>query len=138
MTGHFRLPAKTALASAFLFCSSTTVMASSFLILEQSPAHLGHAFAGTASNINDATTVFFNPAGMSQVKNRQVSVAGNVIFTEAAFNDNGSNTGGTAGKTEEVALVPNLYAVHPLSDQWTFGIGVNAPFGLASDYGEEW
>ncbi len=134
---RFDLPVKTAFVGA-LVCSSSAVMASSFLILEQSPAHLGHAFAGTASNINDATTVFFNPAGMSQLKHRQVSVAGNVIFTEAEFNNDGSNTGGPEGKTDEIAVVPNLYAVYPLSDQWTFGIGINAPFGLASDYGEEW
>lgn len=135
---RFNLPVKTTLAGALLCCSSSAVMASSFLILEQSPAHLGHAFAGTASNIGDATTVFFNPAGMSQLKHREVSVAGNVIFTEAVFNDRGSDTGGPEGKTDEIALVPNLYAVYPINDQWAFGIGINAPFGLASDYGEEW
>jgi long-chain fatty acid transport protein len=126
------------LAIAILCSTSTTALAASFQILEQSPAHLGTAFAGTASNINDATTVFFNPAGMAQLDGRQISVAGNLIFTQATFHDRGSNTGGLGGKTEEIGIVPNFYGVQPLNEDWTFGLGINAPFGLVSDYGEQW
>lgn len=134
---HVVLLKKSLLAVAILF-TATPALASSFQILEQSPAQLGTAFAGTASNINDATTVFFNPAGMSQIENQQISVAGNFIFTQATFNDDGSNTGGPSGKTDELGIVPNFYGVQPLNDNWTFGLGINAPFGLASDYGDEW
>lgn len=129
---------KSALAIAILCSGSTTVLASSFQILEQSPAQLGTAFAGTASNISDATTVFFNPAGMTQLNGRQITLAGNLIFTQATFADQGSNTGGTGGKTDELGIVPNVYGVQPLNENWTLGLGINAPFGLASDYGEQW
>ena len=86
---HVVLLKKSLLAVAILF-TATPALASSFQILEQSPAQLGTAFAGTASNINDATTVFFNPAGMSQIENQQISVAGNFIFTPmfVDFTDN--------------------------------------------------
>jgi long-chain fatty acid transport protein len=127
-----------ALPLAILAFSPALAQASSFQIMEQSPAHLGHAFAGTASNIEDASTVFFNPAGMSQLEGSQVTAAGNVILTEANFNDQDSNTGGTSGHTEEVGLVPNLYYVQPLTERWTLGLGINAPFGLKSDYERDW
>lgn len=129
---------KSALASAILLSTTGTAMAASFQILEQSPSHLGHAFAGTASNVHDATTVFFNPAGMSQLEGSQVTVAGNLIFTRADFHDRGSNTGGIEGRTKETGFVPNLYYVQPINERWTFGFGANAPFGLASDFGQDW
>lgn len=127
-----------ALPLALLALSPALAQASSFQILEQSPAQLGTAFAGTASNINDASTVFFNPAGMSQLEGRQFTLGGNAIVTEANFNDQGSNTGGTSGLTEEVGLVPNIYYVQPLTERWTLGLGINAPFGLKSEYERDW
>jgi len=126
----------------------SAVQASSFQILEQSPSKLGTAFSGTGSYIEDATTVFFNPAGMSQIKERQLSLAANAIVVTSEFNNEGSTAAagtpleqplqGVEDETDEVGVVPNLYLVQPLSDRWRLGLGINAPFGLASDYGDDW
>lgn len=122
--------------------------ASAFQILEQSPAKLGNAFAGTASSPDDATTIFFNPAGMARLGGPRFTAGGNLILVESAFNDDGSTAGtgtpferplpGKEDETDEAGLVPNLYYVRPLNERWTFGIGVNAPFGLASSYDNDW
>lgn len=112
--------------------------ASSFQILEQSPALLGQGFAGTASTAEDATTVFFNPAALNQIKQNTISVGVNGIFTEAKFYNDGSNTNGVTGKTDEIGIVPNAYIVYPFREGVTFGFGVNAPFGLASEYKDDW
>lgn len=112
--------------------------AASFQILEQSPAHLGKAFAGTASDVQDATTVFFNPAAMTQLEGHSVSGGLNLIDARANFRDQGSNTGGQPGKTDELGVVPNVYAVTSLSERWSLGLGINAPYGLASDYSDDW
>lgn len=111
---------------------------SSFQILEQSPAHLGKAFAGTASDIADATSVFFCPAGIGELQGRQLTIGGNAIFTKAEFNDINSNTNGVIGETDETGYVPNIYVVTPIAEQWTLGLGVNVPYGLASDYNDAW
>lgn len=124
------------LASGLSLISSMT-LASSFQILEQSPALMGQGFAGTASTAEDATSVFFNPAALNQI-DRSASVGLNAIFTEAQFRDEGSNTGGIEAKTDEIGKVPNLYAVLPWREGVTFGLGVNAPFGLASEYDKDW
>lgn len=110
----------------------------SFYLLEQSPAHLGHAFAGTASNINDASTVYFNPAGMGQLEGQQITAGLNAVRPRARFRDEGSNTGNLGARTSESAIIPNLYYTHRMSDQWAFGLGLTAPFGLSSDYGTQW
>lgn len=117
---------------------SSVAHAASFQILEQSPAHMGKAFAGTASDINDASTVFFNPAAIGHLNGSMITVGGNAIFTKAEFNDTNSNVVGTRGETKETGYVPNLYWVAPISDRFTFGLGVNAPYGLASKYDEDW
>jgi len=122
----------------------TAINAASFQILEQSPARLGTAFAGTASVADDASTVFFNPAGMARLDGRQISAAGHLILVESKFTNIGSTsaTGGPLlgedGKTDKPGFVPNLYYVQPLAERWWFGIGINAPYGLASDYDSDW
>lgn len=110
----------------------------SFYLLEQSPAHLGHAFAGTASNINDASTVYFNPAGMGQLEGKQLTAGLNGVRPRARFRDEGSNTGNRGARTSESAVIPNLYYTQRLNDQWAFGLGLTVPFGLSSDYGNQW
>lgn len=126
------------MTAAALTLAPAFANASSFYILEQSPSHLGHAFSGTASNIMDATTVYFNPAGMSQLDQRELTVGGNIIMARSNYDDVGSNTGNFDGRTDETGFVPNIYYVHPFNEQWTFGFGINAPFGLSSDYGDQW
>jgi len=125
-----------------------TATGSSFQILEQSPSRLGTAFSGTASSAGDPTTVFFNPAAMAKLDGAAFTAAGNLILVDSAFNDSGSTAGtgtgferplaGEENSTDEPGLVPNLYYVRPLNERWTFGLGVNGPFGLASSYDDDW
>lgn len=126
-----------------LFCSSS-VFASGFAIIEQSVSGLGNAFSGGAS-AEDATTVFFNPAGMTLLEGQQLVSAAHVIVpstkfkattaTNALGGDLGDNNGGDGGV---VGLVPNLYYTNKLSDKLAIGLGINAPFGLATKYDKEW
>ena len=43
--------------------------------------------------------------------------------------------GGDAGSLK---AVPNLYLVVPINKEWTFGVGLNAPFGLITEYDDGW
>src|SRR5690625_1379867 len=125
-------------AMAAAIGSAPASYGASFYLLEQSPAHLGHAFAGTASNINDASTVYFNPAGMAQLDGKQLTAGLNAVTPRARFRDEGSNTGNLRARTSESAIVPTLYYTHRMNDQWAFGLGLTVPFGLSSDYGTQW
>lgn len=141
VTASFTAP-RTLISSTALLLSIALLpapsMAASFQILEQSPAHLGKAFAGTASDITDASSVFFNPAGITELDQPTLTVGANAIFTRSKFHDQNSNTNGGPGKTEETGYVPNLYYVHPVSERLVFGFGINAPYGLASKYDDDW
>jgi len=94
----------------------STANASGFALLEQSASRLGTAFAGTAAAADDATTLFFNPAGMTQIEGNQLAAglaSGIEITSEfsnagstAAFGQPSGGTGGDAGGWN---FVPGVY-----------------------------
>ena len=115
-----------------------------FALQENSGSGLGNAYAGGAAAAQDASTVWSNPAGMARLGRSQLAGALNLIQPSLKFSNANSvaaaqqplgNNGGNAGS---LAAVPNLYFTMPVAPQWTAGIGLNAPFGLTSDYGEGW
>ncbi len=130
--------ARHALAAAISLMAPGLAQAASFQILEQSPAFLGQAFAGTASDPKDASSVYFNPASITELDRSTFTLGANAIFTQAEFNNANSNTNGVTGKTDETGYVPNIYWVQPVTERLTFGLGVNAPYGLASKYRDDW
>jgi long-chain fatty acid transport protein len=130
-------------ASAFMAMSGNA-SASAFALIEQSSG-LGNAFAGGAAAAEDATTIFFNPAGMSRLKGKQVTVAGSVISPSAKYSGtvagfSGLQTGGTVmgGDAGSPALVPNIYMVAELAPALHAGLGINSPFGLKTEYDTNW
>lgn len=120
--------------------------ASGFALLEQSASRLGTAFAGTGAAADDATTMYFNPAGLVYLGEAQVLLIPSAVEITSEFHDRGStaslgqplgNDGGDAGGWN---LVPSAYASMPLgaAKKWAIGIGLNAPFGLKTEYDDGW
>lgn len=120
-----------ALSLVLAGCASLT-HAAGFALIEQNASGLGNAYAGQAAAATDASTIFFNPAGMTYLPDRQVVVAGHLIRPEAKFSgavtpDIGGGNGGDAGG---LAFVPNAYFAYRLTPDVHFGVGLNAPFGM--------
>ncbi|RMG74791.1 MAG: hypothetical protein D6710_01135 [Nitrospirae bacterium] len=61
-----------------------------FAIVEQSVSGLGNAYAGGTASAEDATTLFYNPAGITKLKKAQLILAGHVIIPHAKFKNEGS------------------------------------------------
>lgn len=121
-----------------------TAGASGFALIEQSASGLGNAYAGGAASAEDASTIFFNPAGMARVQGKQIAVALHAIQPSAKISDTGSTgatgrpLGVTPGDAGSLSYVPNGYFVMDVNPQMKFGIGVNAPFGLQTEYESGW
>ena len=75
-----------------LLIASSAASAAGFALIEQSGSGLGNAYAGGAASADDAATIFFNPAGMSRLNDKQVVLAGHLIKPTIHFTDNGSST----------------------------------------------
>jgi long-chain fatty acid transport protein len=122
-------------ASALLVMSGAA-SASGFALIEQSSSGLGNAFAGGSASAEDATTVFYNPAGMSRIDGKQLVVAAHAITPSAKYtSSSGVASGGDAGGT---AVIPNIYYTMELKPGLKAGVGLNVPFGLETNYPLGW
>ena len=141
-----RIIVATTLALAIaLALGSAPASASFFQIAETCPSGLGNAFAGGAAAAEDACTVWFNPAGMTRLEDKQFVIGVHFIQPELTYTDQGSTTffgapltGNTGGDAGESAIVPNLYYTQKIGTKMAWGIGINAPFGLTTEYDPGW
>jgi long-chain fatty acid transport protein len=128
--------------SAGLCCSPSVSLASAFQLFEQDGASLGNYHAGYAAAAEDASTAFYNPAGLTRFDHQQLVVAADGVITSFKYQGNvGVNTvqsgtpqtvtaqGGTLG------IIPAVHFVSPLGDRFAYGLSVDVPFGLRSYYG---
>lgn len=125
-------------AGAAALFASGPVTAGGFALNEMSAASVGNAHAGTAA-AEDLSTIYFNPAGLMLHKGQGFMVAGSALRPSAEFTNTGSTVaGGDGGDAGSWALVPAMYYAMDLSPNLRFGIGVQAPFGLTTEYDEGW
>lgn len=135
----------TRLATGLVLAGATSFAhAAGFALIEQNASGLGNAYAGQAAAATDASTIFFNPAGMTLLPDRQLVLAGHLIKPSAEFSGGnnfpipGVNTGGDGGDAGSLAFVPNAYFAFRLTPGIHLGVGVNAPFGLKTEYDSNW
>ncbi len=136
-------PLTLAVAGACAILSGGGAYASGFQLLEQNASGLGNAYAGSAAVAENASTVFFNPAGLTELKQTEASMGVSVVQTSFKFTDNGSSVGALASTGDgndggTLGVIPNGYFSKPINEKLTFGVGVNAPFGLATEYNDPW
>ena len=123
------------------------VQASGFALIENSASGQGNAYAGSAAHVVDASSVFFNPAGMMQLEKDQFSIAGHYIMPSSSFTNRGSTSAVALGSTALTgnnddggldAFIPNFYWVKSVDQQTKMGLGMQTLFGLATKYDEGW
>lgn len=97
---------------------------------------LGVAYAGAAAVADDATTVFFNPAGMTRLAANELSVGVAGLRTRTRFTDqSGLSSGGDAGGWNSLA---HGAATWRLSPQLALGLGLAQPVLLDTQYRADW
>lgn len=128
-----------------LLATSQQAAAAGFALSEQGASGMGNAYAGAAAVAEDASTIFFNPAGMTYLPDNQLVIAGHAIKPSVDFSNHGSRstvgspmTGGDGGDAGDWVFVPNLYYAKAVTERLRLGIGVFAPFGLKTEYSDGW
>lgn len=128
----------------------TRVFASGFQLVEQNASGLGNSFAGQAAGVKNASAIYFNPAALTRVSGWNFVASVEPIGVGTTFSNSGSTVpnagpyqfrvplgteGGDAGKW---IPVPNGYLSGQVADKVWVGVGVNAPFGLETNWEEPW
>lgn len=146
-----RKPSLVLFSSLSLLLISSTAYSAGFAIIESSASGMGKAFAGAAAAAEDASTVWFNPAGMTYLGKSlngksQITQAGHIVSVKSKFTDKGSQAPAALNATltgenqngRSTAFIPNLYYVHPINERLHFGVGMNGPFGSKVPYDNDW
>ncbi|WP_245987896.1 OmpP1/FadL family transporter [Sphingobium fluviale] len=131
--------------------------AGGFMLQEQSQLEIGRAFSGGAAAADDPSTIFYNPAGMTELPGIQIATGATALFIDSHQRDLGSTitrttsvplgpfptfsspipiSGGNGGNPfAPVVPVPTTYASAQIGQSrlW-LGFGLSAPFGLKLRY----
>lgn len=143
---HLRL-AGAVLAAAWLL-EPRVACAGGFQLNEMGPKFLGTALAGTAAVADDATTGFFNVAGLTRIKSGSVVGAAsgvllnlNVTADSATTLDGSVPVTGPDGTLEsdggKHVWVPAGHIAQRINDDLVGYLGVTAPFGLVTNYPDD-
>jgi len=89
----------------------------------------GFAFAGVA---DDSSAIFYNPAGLVQVKGEQTMLGGSFVSLDGKHTTPSGTEDTMASHTP---FVPYFYTSYSgTGSKWAYGLGVNSPFGLLTDW----
>lgn len=120
-----------ALPALLLAVFSGAAPAAGFQALEQNASGLGTGYAGSAAIADNASTIYYNPAGMTLLPGRQISLGVAGVGSRYESSQGGGDAGGW------VAL-PNAYLSWQLSPDLFVGLGVSQPFRLETEYTNGW
>nr|HAT8712685.1 transporter [Legionella jordanis] len=139
-------PIRTLVSAAVVALMANATHAGSFsLYTESNGVSVGNFGAGIAAEAADASTGWYNPAGLALIREQQISFGGVGVFPTAKIS--GTSTFSTVGLPPYIqsfsnldggkdGFVPSLHYALPLGDAATFGLSVVAPFGLKTLWGE--
>lgn len=123
-----------------------SAFASGFALFEQSASGSGNAFAGAGAVAEDASTIYWNPAGMSKLPSgAQFAAVVHYIAPSIKFTDGGSaaginrtDLGSTGGDAGRAAFLPAVYFAADVLPDTKVGLAINVPFGLRTEYDPSW
>ena len=145
MTRNIRLAlwlGSTALTAA---AGLSVAEAGGFAIREQSAYGQGSSFAGIGAG-GSLSSMFWNPANLTDVEGLELEAVGSGVFIHtdveldpippAGFPPFGF-PGSDEGDIAQDGFVPAGYAGYRFNDRFVLGIGVNSPYGLATQYDDD-
>lgn len=103
-----------------------------------------HATAPVFSRLfaaaDSAETAYNTPAGMTRLQSNELTLSGNLIkyLGEFEINQNVTTVKGGAPDSGDPILIPAMYYVHVINDDWRAGFSLNIPTGFGSSSEGSW
>ena len=125
-----------ALVFVFLsFCTISNAFGSGFAIFTQGASALGQADAVIA-HADDPSAIFFNPALINKLEGTQVESGTTLLFPSQDFESDA--TGDTFSTKDDLFFPSTIFLTHKFNDKISAGLGIFSPFGLGTDWGDDW
>ncbi len=120
---------------AFWPLLSTNCSASGFAVYTQGAYALSQADS-TIAHSDKASCIFFNPALINKLDSSAIQAGTTAIYPDKEFD--GSRSGKTSETDENWFFPSTLYAVCPIDEKLSAGLGVFNPFGLGNEWPDDW
>jgi long-chain fatty acid transport protein len=109
-------------------------------------APAGSAFAGAPAftrlfgAAEDAETALSTPAGMTRLEGTHLAAQGILVhsFAEFEIDENLTTMSGGNPDDSDPAVIPGVYYVRPLGEDWRLGLSMNVPSGFGASNGSDW
>ena len=132
------------LAVSISLCLSSAAYGGGFTVTVQSASGGGTAATNHAM-AEDASVMFYNPALLSSVEGTQVNGGISLTSPDLTVTNTGSTLPPIAGgaainpavesvEPTELAATPSMFYKRDISPKLAFGLGVNVPHGVSSEY----
>ena len=131
------------LAVSISLCLSSTAYSGGFSVTVQS-ASGGGTSATNHAMAENASAMYYNPALLSSVEGTQFNVGLSLTSPDTVVTNTGSALPTLAGGTPilgasiaeptDLSAAPSLYYKRDLTHKMAFGLGINVPFGVSSEY----
>lgn len=123
---------------------SFKLCANGFFIPQQNVTNLGMAYAGTGAWAIDASTAFYNPAGLTRLWTEQFIIGAVYANSNTFINiDNATATYGQAAtpaagrdKPDATAIIPSMHYAKPITKDFALGASLVSTFGSKNSYEE--
>lgn len=117
------------------FIGAGNAHASGFGVFTHGANALGKSNAVTAYN-ESPSTVFFNPALINDLPGTQVEIGTTMITIRQDFTS--AATGMKTDGSDDPFFPSTVFLTHAVSDKFSAGFGVFNPFGLATEWPDDW
>lgn len=120
-----------------ILACSCSAFASGFSIYEASVRANGllGAFSAYADHVS---TIYYNPAGLAGLEGVRISGGATIIAPRSTFRGPLPYSNTEYEMKDQNFLVPNFFGSYQITERFTAGIGVYAPFGLGTKWPSEW
>ena len=118
-----------------VFTGNAICYAAGTAIYDQGAAAMGKGVA-FAAQADDASAVYYNPAGITQLKGTHFSLGTTLISPQIDYE---AAPGGSDSEEKDQVFFPStFYATHTINDRLSAGFGIFTPFGLETEWPTGW
>lgn len=119
---------------------SQNAFSAAYQLYELGTPIIGIAGVGQAVMTDDASSSYFNPAGMIKIKNSEFLLGSQIILPKINFSKNNTTTisGNNGGNAATILPGLGAYIVYNYSDNLKWGVNFASPYGGSLTYNDGW